>query len=169
MIFNNFTPTIMSKKITDFRTPFSLLNWVVSRNQHFSRYILYSVCEAEEKDIQNPSMKLEENEYPLFECYGNDTNGQYTYLLITTHFLTSIVDNISYKVDIEDIIFDLDIEDIIIGRKERTEYIESVKYDLQSPQGIIPIWIESGICENMIWGVFNQINFLKSKYGIKND
>lgn len=166
MTSNNFTRTIMTKKLIDFRTPFSLLNWIISRNQHFCRYILYSVSEAEGKEIQNSSIKLQDKECPIFECYANDNN----YLLITTHYLISIVDNIFYKVDIEDISFALEVEDVIKGRKERTEYIEYVKYDLQSTRGkIIPVWIENGICENIFCGIFNQINFLKRKYEIKNN
>lgn len=159
----------MTKKLTDYRTPFSLLNWVNSRNNHFGRYIFYSVSESETREIQNSSIILLDKELPIFECYAKDTDDQYTYLLITTHFLISIVDGNTYKVDIECISFDLEMEEIITGRERRTEYLEHVKYELQSSIGIIPIWIECGVCENIFCGIFNQINFLKRKYGITND
>lgn len=159
----------MKNKLIDYRTPLSLLNWVSSRNKHFGRYILYSVSEAIGKEIQNHSITLEDKEYPLFECYAKDTNDQYTYLLITTHFLISIVDGSTYKADIECISFTLELEDIIAIRKGRTNYNEYACYDLQSSVGIIPIWIENGICEHILWGVFNQLHYLKMKYGIKNN
>lgn len=159
----------MNNKITDYRTPFSLLNWVISRNKHFGRYILYSVSEAEGKEIQNSSIQLEDKELPIFECYAKDTNDQYTYLLITTHYLVSIVDNRTYKIDIEGVNCELEIEDIINSRKGRTNYNEYVCYELQSSVGIIPIWIECGVCENIFCGIFNQLNFLKRKYGITNN
>jgi len=40
---------------------------------------------------------------------------------------------------------------------------------LKSTEGIIPIWVENGNCENIIWGIFKQLNFLKGKYEITND
>ena len=159
----------MIKKIIEYRSSFSLLKWVNSRNKHFGRYILYSVSHAEEKEIQNSSIKLEEKEYPLFECYGKDTNDQYTYLILTTHFLTSIVNNITYKVDIESISFEMEIDDLIESRKRRKDYIEYVCYELKTTNETIPIWVECGVCENILWGIFNQLNFLKGKYGITNN
>jgi hypothetical protein len=159
----------MKNKITDFRSTLSIHNWIYSRNKHFSRYILYSVSESETKGIQNPSIKLEDKEFPIFDCYSNDNNDQYTYLLITTHFLTSIIDNITYTVDIEDISFDFEIDDIIESRKNRTDYIEYICYELKTTKEIIPVWVECGVCENILWGIFNQLNFLKRKYGITNN
>jgi len=159
----------MNKKITDNRSPISLQNWIYTRTKHFSRYILYCIEEAKKKVIQNSSIELLDKEYPLFECYSKDANDQYTYLLITTHFLTSIIDNITYTVDIEDISFDLEIDDIIESRKSRTEYTEYVKYELKTTNETISVWVECGVCENILWGIFNQLNFLKRKYDITNN
>lgn len=159
----------MKNKIINFRSPYSVRFWIYRRNMHFSRYVLYSHIEDEEKSIQNTSIVLDDNELPIFDCYSKDNNGNSTYLLITTNFLTSIVDNETFKVEIEDAIFNFVIEDIIARRKGRTEYIESVKYELQTTEGIIPVWVENGICENILWGIFKQLNFLKEKYEIKND
>ena len=130
-------------------------------------YILYNG--VDEKEIQNSSIVLLDNEYPIFDCYAKDTNDQFTYLLITTHYLIYIVDVTTYKADIECISFNMEIEDIISIRKNRKDYIEYVKYELESTIGNIPIWVECGICENILVGIFKQINFLKTKYGITNN
>ena len=155
-------------KIINFRSPYSVRFWIYRRNKNFNRYVLYSHNEDEEKNIQNTSIILDDNELPIFDCYSCDNNGDSTYLLITTHKLISIVDSEIFKVDIEDVSFGLEIEDIIAIRKGRTEYIEYVKYELLSSIGIIPIWCENGNCENILWGIFKQLNFLKRKYDITN-
>jgi len=163
------TSNNMKNKIINFRSPYSVRFWIFRRNMHFSRYVLYNHIEDEEINIQNTSIILDDNELPIFDCYSKDNNSISTYLLITTHFLTSIVDNKTFKVEIEDVKFYFNIEDILLHRKSRVEYFESIKYELKSTEGIIPIWIENGNCENIIWGIFKQLNFLKEKYEITND
>jgi len=155
-------------KLTNHRPPQSIQRWIYRRCSNFSRSILYSYNEDGIYILQNSSITLSDNELPLYECFGKDNESSSTYLLITTLQIISIIGLNRMESDIEDLNFDMKIEEIIESRNNRTRYQENIKYEIKTTNGFIPLWVEVGINEHILWGVLTQISFLLNKH-LKND
>jgi len=156
-------------KLTDFKTPENIHRRVFTKSKSYSRSILYPISDTGKYDLQSDVI-LEEGEIPIYESYTD--NG---ILLITTYFVHSIISTLSknsklqkydrYKVRVEDIIYNRSIYEVIEERHNRFHYQECVLKHIDTVNGDrIPIYILTGVDENIFHEILTQLAWLCNKY-----
>lgn len=114
----------MNYKLRDFKTPKSIAKRTWTTSQHFSKSQLFHP--DFQKTMQLPYLILEENELPIFECVTR--NG---YVLLTTHYFYSKLNDVESKVEIENILYESRREEILKRKTERQHYHEVEYYSLK--------------------------------------
>jgi len=161
-------------KLTDFKTPENIHRRVFTKSKSYSRSILYKLSETGKYDLQSDVI-LEDQEIPIYESYSDKG-----YLLITTSYIHSIISESSknsklqkydrYKVRVEDIIYSKSIYEIIEERHNRFHYQECVLKHIDTVNGNkIPVYIETGINENLLHSVLTELFWLSNRYRSKDN
>ena len=157
-------------KLSDFKTPENIHRRVWTKSKNYSRSILYQLSETGKYDLQSGHVTLEEGEIPIYESYSDKC-----YLLVTTSFVHSIISTLSknsklqkydrYKVRVEDIIYSKSIYEVIEERHNRFHYQEYVLKHIETNSGDkIPVYIETGINENLLHSVLTELFWLSNKH-----
>ena len=162
-------------KLTDFKTPENIHRRVWTKSKNYSRSILYQFSETGKYDLQSGHVTLEEGEIPIYESYSDKG-----YLLITTSYIHSIISESSknsklqkydrYKVRVEDIIYNRSIYEVLEERHNKFHYQECVLKHIETNSGDkIPVYIETGINENLLHSVLTELFWLSNRYRSKDN
>jgi len=157
-------------KLSDLKTPENIHRRVWTKSKNYSRSILYPLSPIYKYELQSGHVILEESEIPIYESYTD--NG---YLLITTSYVHSIISESNknprlqkydrYKVRVEDIIYNRSIYEVLEERHNRFHYQECVLKHINTAQGDkIPVYIETGINENLLHSLLTELFWLCNKY-----
>ena len=162
-------------KLTDFKTPENIHRRVFTKSKSYSRSILYPLSQTGKYDLQSGHVTLEEGEIPIYESYSDKC-----YLLVTSSFVHSIISASSknprlqihdrYKVRVEDIIYNRSIYEVIEERHNRFHYQECVLKHIDTVNGYsIPVYVFTGVDENVFHEIISQLVWLSNKYRIKDN
>jgi hypothetical protein len=157
-------------KLTDHKTPENIHRRVWTKSKNYSRSILYPLSETGKYDLQSGHVTLEEGEIPIDESYTDNS-----YLLVTTLFIHSIIFLLNknpriqkydrYKVRVEDIRYNGSIYEVIEERHNRFHYQECVLKHIDTVNNYsIPVYVFTGVDENIFFEVLTQLFWLSNKY-----
>jgi len=157
-------------KLTDHKTPENIHRRVWTKSKNYSRSILYPLSETGKYDLQSGHVTLEEGEIPIYESYTDNS-----YLLVTTLFIHSIIFLLNknpriqkydrYKVRVEDIRYNGSIYEVIEERHNRFHYQECVLKHIDTVNNYsIPVYVFTGVDENIFFEVLTQLFWLSNKY-----
>ena len=156
-------------KLTDHKTPENIHRRVWTKSKNYSRSILYPISDTGKYDLQSDVI-LEEGEIPIYESYSDKG-----YLLITTSYVHSIISTFCknprlqkydrYKVRVEDIIYNRSIYEVLEERHARFHYQECVLKHIDTVNNYsIPVYVFTGVDENIFFEVLTQLFWLSNKY-----
>ena len=160
-----------NNNITKHKSIDSIFKRVRFRTDRYPRTIIHDYSVDGNYNIQVEKIQLEEGEHPLFKDYNR--NG---YILLTTHFLYSIILNDKespllvkdqiFKVRIEDVVYYKSISDIITEQYLRKNYSETVlKFnDTASEQGAILLYLRVGTVEFQFHEILRQLICMNNFY-----